>query len=396
MKSVAIISRSPSEVGRVAARRRINVCQVVHGLPIGGAEVLVSRIVRRLEDRCRFVIACLDQVGELGESLAADGVSVLNLRRRPGFDWRCVRRLRRLCEEERIEVIHAHQYTPFAYAVAMRAFGRRPPVLFTEHGRFYPDYPSLKRKIFNRLLPDKRDRFVAVGEAVRQALIKNEGLPARRVEVVYNGIDLTAYERATSAREQIRHQLGLAPDAFVVLQVARLDTIKDHKTAIRAIAAARPKCPQLKLLIVGDGPERARIKDEIASAGLDEHIMMLGTRTDVPRLLAAADAFLLTSLSEGIPVTIIEAMAAELPVVATNVGGISELISDGQTGLLRAAGDSTGLAEALRSLADDEGFRHRLTTAARRQAFTRFSEAEMIDDYGRILYEMAGAEAPAA
>jgi L-malate glycosyltransferase len=396
MQLAVAINRSQSELDRPATRRRINVCQVVHGLPIGGAEVLVNRIVRALGDRYRFVIACLDQVGELGESLAADGVTVVNLGRRPGFDWKCVRRLQRLCAEEHIEAIHAHQYTPFAYSVATRAFGRRPPVLFTEHGRFYPDYPNLKRKIFNWLLPNRRDRFVAVGEAVRQALIHNEGLPPRRVEVVYNGVDLSAFEREASEREQIRRQLGLLGDEFVVLQVARLDTIKDHATAIRSIAAARAKCPALKFLVVGDGPERSSIEQMIASEKLGDQVVMLGSRHDVPCLLAAADAFLLTSLSEGIPVTIIEAMAAGVPVVATAGGGVPELITDNRTGLLRPVGDAAGLAEAVVRLADDEALRTRLTSGAREHVWAHFSEAEMIDHYDRILREMVAAEAPAA
>lgn len=396
MSSAVAINRSPSEPCLPAARERINVCQVVHGLPIGGAEVLVSRIVRELSDRHRFVIACLDQIGELGESLADEGIKVVHLGRQPGFDWRCVRRLRRLCADERIDVIHAHQYTPFAYAVASRVFGQRPPVIFTEHGRFYPDYPNLKRKVFNWLLPDKRDRFIAVGEAVRQALILNEGLPARRVEVVYNGIAPSTFQRSPAERDQVRSQLGLRNNEFAVLQVARLDTIKDHATAVRAIAVARSSYPTLKLFVVGDGPERKAIEQAIKVESMQDGVVMLGSRQDVPSLLAAADAFLLTSLSEGIPVTIIEAMAAGVPVVATAVGGVPELITDGRTGLLRPVKDAAGLGEAIVRLARNQTLRQQMASEARERVRTHFSESMMIDKYDRIIREMVGMEAPIA
>jgi L-malate glycosyltransferase len=377
----------PSVVASRPARDSV-VCQLVHGLPIGGAEVLVDRMVRRLRHERPCIIACLDQVGELGERLSRDGIRVVNLQRRPGFDWRCVRRLSRLVADEQVRVIHAHQYTPFAYALATRVFCRRPPVLFTEHGRFHPDYPSWKRKWFNRLLSDRHDRFVAVGDAVRQALIDKEGLPPARVEVVYNGVDLPCADGDSHTRAEVRHELKVADDECLVVQVARLDTIKDHKTAIRAVALALRQAPRVRLLIVGDGPEQAAIEREIADHSLHAQVTMLGLRRDVPRLLAAADVFLLTSLSEGIPVTIIEAMAAGVPVVSTAVGGVPELIEDGVTGLLAPAGDAPRLADALVRLATDPHARATLAEQAKSRASKEFSEQTMIDHYDRIYGEM--------
>jgi len=285
-------------------------------------------------------------------------------------------------------VVHAHQYTPFAYAVATRAFGRRPPVLFTEHGRFHPDYPSIKRKVFNRLLPGKHDRFVAVGQSVRQALIDVEGLPPGRVEIVYNGVDMSTFGRETDDRQCVRRELGVSDDEFLVLQVARLDTIKDHVTAVRAIAAALPRDPSIRLMIVGDGPERDRIARAIDGHGLNGRIAMLGMRDDVRRLLSAADAFMLTSVSEGIPVTIIEAMAAGVPVVSTAVGGVGELLANDTTGLLAPAGDASALADALIRLVSDEGLRRRLASAAQQRANAHFSETQMIEHYQRIYQEI--------
>ena len=386
---------SPQSAGAPAAGEGA-ICQLAHGLPVGGAEVLIDRFARSLRHRYRIVVACLDEIGELGEQLAADGIKVVHLGRRSGFDWRCVRRLSRLVAEERIGVIHAHQYTPFAYALATRVFGRRPPVVFTEHGRFYPDLPNFKRKVFNRLMPGPGDRFVAVGRSVRQALIDNEGLPPNRVEVIYNGVDLSTYGEQIVGRRHLRSELGIAEGEFLVLQVARLDTIKDHATAVRTIALAANRIPGIRLFLAGGGPEKSSIEHAIVRHGLDGRVVMLGQRDDVRRLLAAADAFLLTSVSEGIPMTIIEAMAAGVPVVATTVGGVPELLQNGVTGLLAPAGDAAGLADALVRLADDGDLRARLAAAAKRRALENFSEAGMIGSYDRIFQEMLAARVSVA
>jgi len=381
---------SPSQSKPIApTARRLTVCQVVHGLPVGGAEVLVSRTIRALRDRYRFVVACLDQVGELGDALVDEGIAVVNLGRRPGLDWRCVRRLHQLLASETVDVIHAHQYTPFAYSVATRAFGRRPPVLFTEHGRFFPDYPSFKRRVFNRLVTSRRDRYVAVGQSVRRALIDNEGLSPKRIDVVYNGIDTTALTPNADLRQEVRRELGLG-DEFAVMQVARLDSIKDHATAVRAIKAAARQRPDIRLFIIGDGPERPSIESVIAELGLQNRVTLLGTRSDVRRLLAAADGFLLTSVSEGIPVTIIEAMAAGVPVVSTSVGGIPEMLKHETTGLLANTGDAQGLADNLVRLADDGPLQMRLSAAAKARAEAKFSEYQMLAAYCQIYDSMVG------
>lgn len=364
------------------------VCQLVHGLPVGGTEVLVDRLTRSLADRYQFEIVCLDEVGELGQQLIADGFTLHELGRRPGFDWACVRRLARRLQASNVSVVHAHQYTPFAYVAATRLFGKRPQVLFTEHGRFYPDLTSAKRRWFNRVITSRRDRLVAVGDAVRQALIQNEGLPGERIEIIYNGVRTSPVNLTAVERSALRRELGAGDDEFIVIQVARLDSIKDHCTALNAISLATGQQPAVRLALVGDGPEKAHIEQLIAKLGLQQRVRMLGQRRDVPELLAAADAFLLSSLSEGIPVTIIEAMAAGLPVASTKVGGVPEVIDDEVTGLLAPPGDAPKLAAAIVRLASDVALRTKLAANGKVRAESRFSETEMVQRYDRIYAEM--------
>lgn len=361
--------------------RKRTVCQLLHSLTVGGAEVLAARLARKNRERYRFVFACLDELGELGRQLDREGFPIAVLERRQGFDVRCVLRLASFFRQHDVELIHAHQYTPFFYAALARNLAGGTPILFTEHGRFFPDYRRPKRVFANKLLLRRRDRVVAVGEAVKQALIDNEGIDPERIRVIYNGVDPGEFTSETVDRQQVRSSLGLGADDFVVIQVARLDPIKDHATALRAMGRVVNQCKRARMLIVGDGPERASIERQLAAAGLNERVKMLGTRSDVRELLAAADCFLLTSVSEGIPVTLIEAMFARLPVVATNVGGIGEVVVDGETGFLAPAGDDAALAAAVLRLADDAELCGRFRQPGLQRAAAVFSEAQMHRQY---------------
>jgi glycosyltransferase involved in cell wall biosynthesis len=360
----------------------------VHTLHIGGAEILAARLARRLQDHCRFVFACLEERGVLGDELQQEGFPVEVLTRRPGLDFRCAWRLGRFLRRERVDVLHAHQYTPFFYANAGRLPGIRPPILFTEHGREHPDYPRRKRILFNRLMLRRRDRVVAVGHAVRQALVANERIPDRRIEVVYNGIDAERFAGRLRDRAEVRRELGLGTAEPVIIQVARLDRLKDHSTALRCLARVTREALTARLILVGDGPEDAAIRTQVEQLGLAQSVLFLGLRKDVAQLLRAADLFLLSSVSEGIPLAVIEAMCAGLPVVSTEVGGTAEVVRDGHTGMLAAAGDDAALADAILRLHRDPDLRRRLGENGRLRARELFSEEQMARKYLGLYEQM--------
>jgi glycosyltransferase involved in cell wall biosynthesis len=372
------------------------ICHVMHGLRMGGAEVLAARLARRYHGKrveatdgeLRFAFICLDELGSLGEELRRDGLEVRVVSRRPGVDWRCSWRLARALREMQVDLVHAHQYTPFFYSVTARLLFRRPPVLLTEHGRWLPDYPRPKRKLANRLLLERRDRVVGVGNAVRRALVDNDGFPAERAGVIHNGIDLARFDSTTETRWAVRADIGCRADDLVVVQVARLDSLKDHATAARAVERAARQRPELRWVVVGEGPEASAIEALAAERGIERHVIMLGLRTDVPRILQAADIALLTSKSEGIPLTLIEAMAAGRPVVSTDVGGVPEVVVDGETGLLAPCGDDARLAEHLVSLAVDPARRAELGRQGSRRARQLFSEDRMHASYINLYAEM--------
>lgn len=365
------------------------VAQVLLSLNLGGAEVLADRIARRLSDRFRFVFVCLGETGDLSHRLLDDGFTVLSVGRREGIDLRAGRRLASAFRRERVGVVHAHQYAPFLYSALGRLTSRPLPIVMTEHGRHHPDLPSRKRSLVNRLLLRPRDRLAAVGEAVRRALIDNEGFPAGRVEVVYNGVNLAAFAGAGRDRAAVRRELGLGELDFVVVQVARLQRLKDHLTAVRAFERVVRERPDARLVLVGGGAEAGEIARAVRDRGLEPFVRTPGVRGDVPRLLGAADLGLLTSISEGIPLSLIEAMAAGLAVVATRVGGVPEVVLDGETGLLSPAGDDDGLAGQVLRLAGDPALRARMGRAGLDRAHAAFSEDRMVGEYDAIYRQLA-------
>jgi L-malate glycosyltransferase len=364
---------------------------VLHRLDRAGAEVLASALSRRLRDRYRFVFLCLDGVGPLGEQLADEGFAVLDLKRRPGLDLSVARRIRQAVVDHRIDLLHAHQYTPFFYAALSRRLSASPPILFTEHGRHYPDQRKIKRVLANRLLLKSSDRITAVGHFVKRALIDNEGIAQSRIEVIHNGIDPADFPPADpDSRARARATLGIGENCPLVMQVARFHSVKDHDTAVRAFALVTEKISNARLCLIGDGEQRQALEAMSAELAIHDHVLFTGVRADVTDLLPAADLFVLSSLSEGISVTLLEAMAVGLPIVATEVGGNPEVVEHDVTGLLSPRSDFRALAENLTALLQDSARRKAFGDAGRARLLERFTQERMHRGYINLYAKLLG------
>ncbi len=367
---------------------------VLHRLSRAGAEVLAGDLARKLADRYRFVFLCLDGVGPLGEELIGEGFVVADLKRRPGLDRSVARRLGAVVAEQQIGVLHAHQYTPFFYAALSRGLGSSPPILFTEHGRHYPDRRKLKRVLANKWLLKPKDRVTAVGRFVKQALVDNEGIAGQRVDVIHNGIDPQAFPPAdTSSRAAARRLIGVGEDVPLVMQVARFHPVKDHHTALVAFARVLDEIPNAKLCLIGEGDHSPGIEALSAELGIHEHVLFLGARKDIAGLLPAADVFMLSSVSEGVSVTLLEAMATGLPIAATDVGGNSEVVDHGKTGLLSPRGDGRALADSLMALLTDADRRCAMGVAGRERLLDVFTQERMHSAYAGLYGQMLGRHA---
>jgi glycosyltransferase involved in cell wall biosynthesis len=365
---------------------------VVHVMQVAGAEVLVAETVRRLGPKLAPVVLCLDAVGQLGERLTQDGVEVVALGRRPGIDLGVAGRLAREIDARRLEVLHAHQYTPFFYTALARWRARsRFHVMFTEHGRHYPDVASWKRRLVNRyLLARQADEVNAVCAFSARALAEVDGFDPRRIEVIENGVDPDRYAAAPDVGA-LRHRLGLDPSRRYIVCVARFHPVKDHAMLLDAFARVARVDGSADLLLAGDGPQRQDLEAQAAALGIQRRVRFLGVRGDVPDLLRAADIFTLTSVSEAASLTLMEAMAAGLPVVVTNVGGNPEIVRQGVDGLLVPRGDSAAAADAFLALLADAENARLMGQAARARAHERYRLDRTVSDY----YERYAAAAQA-
>jgi glycosyltransferase involved in cell wall biosynthesis len=322
-------------------------------------------------------VCCLDEAGEWAAALTQAGVSVESLGRHEGFDARLGLDVRRIARTHRASVMHCHHYSPFVYGSLARISGAKCRLVFTEHGRLSDAQPSLKRRAANVFFSKFADRVFTVSEDLRQHLVQ-EGFSADAVGVIYNGIDVGARGNGSSS-STIREQFNVSPSALMVGSVGRLDAVKDLGTLLKAIADVRRNHPA-ELIIIGDGPERGRLQAASVEYGLEHHVHFLGYRSDARDWLAACDVYVNTSISEGISLTILEAMAAGLPVIATRVGGTPEIL-DAACGILVPARNPQAVAAALVQLAREPERRRKLGHAARVRVEERFTLERMIQQY---------------
>jgi L-malate glycosyltransferase len=362
-----------------AAARSTGVMHVVLSLSPGGTERLVIEIARRVAQRTNVYVCCLDDAGDWAEELTAHGVPVMTLGRRPGFHPQLGYELAKLTRAFGVEVLHCHHYSPFVYGQLAAVLRPSLRVIFTEHGRLSDAPPSPKRRVVNPWLGRLPARIFAVSADLRRHMIA-EGLPSDRIEVLYNGID-AGHAPTDADRHQARRLLGMAADDFVIGTVGRLDAVKDLPTMIRALRDGRSAGRTWRLAIVGDGPERAALADLVNAHGMADAVHFAGYRRDVRALLPALDLYVNTSIHEGVSLTILEAMAASLPVVATDVGGNPEVVVHDRTGLLVPARNAAACADAIHAIAMDAGQRISMGQAGRARVVESFSVDQMVRRY---------------
>jgi len=367
---------------------KLRVLQILHGLSRAGAERLVYDMATVNRGSLETAVVCLDQEGPLADELRRQGSTVVCTHRREGIDVRQIPRIADVIRSFRPHVVHCHQYPPFFYGTLACMWAGVGRVLFTEHGRHFPDVVSWKRRLFNRVLIHRTGMITAVCEFSRQRLIVNEGIAPDKVSVVYNGVDVGRFADRVS-REESRRNLGLPLDAQIIVQVGNLRKVKDHQTAIRAFDRVHRARPNTFLVLVGDGPEMPACRDLTRYLNLQDAVRFLGQREDIPAILPAGDVMLMTSLSEAHSVSLLEGMACRLPIVATRVGGVPETVVDSETGLLVAPGDAEAIAEAVIRVLSDPNLRVRMGQAGFVRVQSTFRQETMHQQYLKIYRHLA-------
>ena len=355
----------------------------------GGAETMLLQLTRGLSARDHEVLTVLGEPGWLADRLVELGhaASTIALTGPSGF-FR-VPELTGLVRRFAPDVILSHGARVNLFGTIAGTLTRVPTVS-VEHGMDDWRRSGNAFALVDRFVAGRNRGRIAVSQAVGDMLVEHNLMPADRVSVIQNGVSFPS-ERTSIERGAIRARFGFTPEHTVLVTVARLSRPKGHANLFSALARLRDGQPQLRCLLLGDGPLREELEVGARVLGIDDVVVFAGAVDDVFDILPACDLFVLPSLREGLPVAAIEAMGMNLPVVATRVAGTGELVVDGETGLLVPPDDTDALVTAIASLADDEHLRTRLAAAGRTFARTSFTFEAALDRYEEVLQRWSRA-----
>ena len=373
------------------ADRRPLIAHVVYRFDVGGLENGVVNLINHLpQDAYRHVIISLTEITEFRQRIVRDDVGFFALEKPPGHAFWQYPKLYALFRRLRPDIVHTRNLGALEAVVPAWAAGV-PVRVHGEHGRDVGDLDGASKKYqwVRRLYRPFVTYYIALSRDLEHYLSQKVGMSSNRIRQIYNGVDAERFSPAAS-----RQPIPGCPfdDAkyWVVGTVGRMQTVKDQTTLVRAFIRALEIVPELKsclrLVLIGDGPLRSEAQYLLEQAGCAELAWLPGERSDVPAVLRGLDCFVLPSLAEGVSNTILEAMACGLPVIATNVGGNSELVAPGISGELVAASDVESMAERMAAYARD-GVRARLAGQAGRAIVDqRFSLQAMVAQY-QSLYD---------
>ena len=382
--------------GRAAWPRRL--MHVVLNLRVGGLERVVVDLVRCL-DRTRYQVevCCLDEGGDLQGEIESLGVPVTVLGMSLVGGGEVLERLVGRMRASGTDVVNTHNVLAHKFgALAARCAGV-PVVVHTKHGRNFVGRPfeHPKIQVYGHLLSWITDRIVAVSDDAREVCRRYELVPSRKLVTIPNGVDVRRFDVAVD-RAALLRELGIPADARIVGNVARFVPEKDQATLVRAFARVLAAVPEAFLLLVGDGPlmdGAARLSQELGIAG---RVRLAGRRRDVPQLLKLLDVFALSSITEGTSISVLEAMAAEVPLVATAVGGNPALVTHGVTGLLCPSRDPEMLAARIVELLRDPAGSRALASAAKAKVVVAHGLEATAAAYSNLYEELLGVGERAA
>jgi glycosyltransferase involved in cell wall biosynthesis len=378
----------------VSADGRLGVVTLVDRLVHGGAERLAAEIATRLDPQRFASTLCVTRWSDAGHVASGDlptrlraraeaaGVRFIGLSRRGAWDVAAWAPLVRLLRGGGVQVLHGHMFGSNVWAVTLGRLTGVPVIVAHEHTWAFSGAPL--RGIADRLIGAGSDVVIACSGEDRRRMIERQRMAPDVVRLVPNGIE----GRPATPGRDVRAELGIAPDAPVVGSVGTLRAQKRFDVLLRAAAELAPRRAGLRVVIVGEGPERARLEALAAQLGLADSVLLLGARDDVADVLQALDVAVLSSDFEGSPLSVMEYMEAGLPVVATAVGGLAEMIDDGVHGLLVPRRDPTALAAAVGALLDDPARRRELGAAARARRRAQFDLGVMVSAIEQLYEEL--------
>ncbi len=362
-----------------------HVAHVIGALRTGGAErQLVNYLLAADRTEFRHTVVCLEARGELAATVEAIGIPVIRMPIRMRSSLGSLLRFARWLKAENVIVLHAHMHDSALWGRVAGRLAGVPVLMTTEHGKELWKGPL--RVAIDHHLSRCTARHIAVSRDGMEIRIRRERLDPGKLILIPNGVPIPVAFDNDAGRRRIRAEFGLAPGTPVLGTVGRVVAAKGYEYLLTAVGLLRESYPQLRWLAVGDGDCRSALTARAAAAGLDDAVIWACRRNDVTDLLAAMDIWVMSSVREGLPVALLEAMAAGRPIVATQVGGIPDAVRDGREGLLVPPADPSALAAAISALLADPIRTAELAAAARRRAATDYgidSVASRIEDVYR-------------
>lgn len=365
----------------------LRVTHVVLSLDNGGLERVVLELVREgVVGGHEISVICLERPGILQSDARNAGAAVHCLDKCPGIRPRIANGVSRLLRRLRPHVIHTHQIGALAYAGPAAYWCGVPVVTHTEHGKHYSG--SWKTRLLGRMASRFTQHFCCVSEDILQEVVSLGIAPASKCRFIPNGIDTSRFSKTFDSIDSRRARAGIPTDALVVGTVGRLTEIKKQSSLLRAFAALCGNFATIPfhLLIVGDGPERHNLKELVDQLGIRNRVTFTGYQSQPEYYLGLMDIFALSSRSEGMPLAVLEAWAAELPVVATRVGGLPQLIEHGKTGLLVEFDNIGEMTASIGRLAVDRQLSNQLGRAGRQLVGESYDSHRMWEKYQGIYH----------
>jgi glycosyltransferase involved in cell wall biosynthesis len=341
--------------------RRTRVLYIAHTFMVGGAEEMVLNLVRHLPDRFDPIVCCIGEPGPIGEEIQKTGVPFHAFHLNPGVrrPWHVLGIARRF-RELQPDIVHTFLLTASLYGRLGAVVAGVPIIIGTEVNIY--EHKKLLHAVAERLLLRGTDRVIASAESVRTFYVRQVHADPAKIDVIYNAVDWSQLV-TTASRDAVRTSVGVPAGSPLAGIIARLTEQKAHRYLFDAMAET-PALAALHLLVVGDGELRDDLRQRADRLGLSGRVHFLGARRDLGDLLSSIDIFVMPSLWEGLPLSMVLAMGAGLPVVATRVAGIPEVVHDGVTGLLVPPADVPALGSALSRLVADPALRRTIGAAA--------------------------------
>ena len=364
--------------------KNLKVLHIISKLPIGGVENQLLLVLKNY-DREKFqpFVCSLSEKGEIGQEIEKIGIKVFALNKlKHTFDYSIIKDICDIIKRERIQIVRTHQYHANFYGRIAAKKSKVPCIVASVHNVYTRD-KKLHRRIINRFLARFTDKIIAVSEEVKMDILKYDRISEDKVQVIYNGVDLNAFNESFD-KEQIKSKLGINPNVPVIGTVGRLTEQKGHIYLLQAILKLKHKFPDIKVLIVGDGPLMDELKSYTSSSGLSNNVIFTGFRRDIPALLSIMDIFVFPSLWEGLPNALIEAMASGKAIIASNLPQIKEvLVSDG-LGILVPPKDSDSISQSINFLLKNEKIVKKMGNLAKNMACTRFNIENTVKIYEKM------------